>query len=78
MKRNGLSVLDQGLLEGLDLPFACKGGVCGTCRAKLIKGKVNMEEQHALLPEDVAEGYILSCQAQPVSDDVLIDFDRAL
>jgi ring-1,2-phenylacetyl-CoA epoxidase subunit PaaE len=78
MNRNGLSVLDQALLEGIDLPFACKGGVCGTCRAKLVKGKVIMAGHHALLPEEIAGGYILSCQAQPISDDVQIDFDRAL
>ena len=78
MNRNGRSVLDQALLEGVDLPFACKGGVCGTCRAKLVKGEVSMAAHHALLPEEIADGYILSCQAQPVSEDVQIDFDRAL
>ena len=78
MNRNGRSVLDQALLEGVDLPFACKGGVCGTCRAKLVKGEVSMAAHHALLPEEIADGYILSCQAQPVSENVQIDFDRAL
>ncbi|MEO1451927.1 MAG: 1,2-phenylacetyl-CoA epoxidase subunit PaaE, partial [Bacteroidota bacterium] len=71
-------VLDAALERGADLPFACKGGVCCTCKAKLIEGKVEMEVNYALEPEEVEAGYILSCQAIPLSEKIVVDFDEAL
>ena len=69
------SILDAALKQGADLPFACKGGVCATCRAKLIEGEVTMKVNYALEPEEVAQGFILTCQAHPLTENVLIDFD---
>lgn len=72
---NGMSILDAALKAGADLPFACKGGVCCTCRAKVIEGQVNMEVNYALEPDEVEAGFVLTCQAHPVSERVVIDFD---
>ncbi len=69
------NILDAALKNGADLPFACKGGVCCTCRAKLIEGEVRMDVNYALEPEEVAEGFILTCQSHPLTDKVVIDFD---
>lgn len=71
----GDNILDAALKSGIDLPFACKGGVCCTCRAKVIEGKVNMEVNYALEKDEVANGFILTCQAHPTSERVVIDFD---
>ena len=71
----GQNVLDAALQQGADLPYACKGGVCCTCRAKLIKGKVSMDVNYALEPEELAQGFILTCQSHPTTDEVVIDFD---
>jgi ring-1,2-phenylacetyl-CoA epoxidase subunit PaaE len=72
---DGENILDGGLDHGVDLPFACKGGVCGTCKAKLTEGSVDMDLDHALQPDEIAAGYILTCQAHPVSDRVVVDYD---
>ena len=69
------NILDAAIKKNADLPFACKGGVCCTCRAKLIEGNVEMEVNYALEQEEVDAGYILTCQAIPLSDKVVIDFD---
>ena len=69
------SILDAALKQGADLPFACKGGVCATCRAKLVEGEVTMKVNYALEPEEVAQGFILTCQSHPVTANVTIDFD---
>ena len=58
-----------------DLPFACKGGVCGTCRAKVVDGEVEMVRNYALEAEEVARQFVLTCQTYPVSDTVTVDFD---
>jgi ring-1,2-phenylacetyl-CoA epoxidase subunit PaaE len=70
------SILDAALQEGADLPFACKGGVCCTCRAKVVEGKVSMDVNYALEPEEVEQGFILTCQAHPLTETVVIDFDQ--
>jgi ring-1,2-phenylacetyl-CoA epoxidase subunit PaaE len=75
MPDGDVSLLDAALEGGLDLPFSCKGGVCCTCRAKLIEGEVEMDVNYALEPDEVAAGYILTCQAHPVTAKVAIDFD---
>lgn len=72
---DGDSVLNAALMEGADLPFACKGGVCCTCRAKLIEGKVEMDVNYALEADEIKAGFILTCQAHPRSEKVVIDFD---
>ena len=72
----GQNILDAGIHNGLDLPYACKAGVCSTCKAKLIKGQVDMDIHHGLEAHEIAAGYILTCQAHPVSDEVVVDFDQ--
>ncbi len=72
---NGDSILDAAMKLGANLPYACKGGVCCTCRAKIMEGKVDMEVNYALEKDEVAEGYILTCQSHPRSPKVLVDFD---
>jgi ring-1,2-phenylacetyl-CoA epoxidase subunit PaaE len=71
----GLNVLDAARRWREDLPYACKTGVCSTCRAKLIKGKVEMSANHALEPDEIERGFILTCQAYPLTHDIEIDFD---
>lgn len=72
---NTNNILDAALAEGADLPFACKGGVCCTCKSKLIEGEVEMEINYGLEPEEVKKGFILTCQSHPRSKKVVIDFD---
>ncbi|GBL35860.1 1,2-phenylacetyl-CoA epoxidase, subunit E [Filimonas sp.] len=71
----GDNILDAALKSGADLPYACKGGVCCTCRAKVMEGEVDMEVNYALEKEEVAQGFVLTCQAHPKTDRVFIDFD---
>ena len=71
----GENILDAALENGADLPFSCKAGVCATCKAKVIKGKVEMDMNHSLTEQEVKDGVILTCQAHPISDDVEVDFD---
>jgi ring-1,2-phenylacetyl-CoA epoxidase subunit PaaE len=72
---DGPPVLEAALSDGVDLPFACKGGVCSTCRAKLLEGKVEMDNNYALEADELEAGYILTCQSHPQSEKVVIDFD---
>jgi ring-1,2-phenylacetyl-CoA epoxidase subunit PaaE len=72
---NSDTILDAALKQGADLPFACKGGVCCTCKARLIEGKVEMEVNWGLEQEEVDQGYILTCQSHPVTEKVVVDFD---
>lgn len=71
------SVLDAGRRAGADLPFACKSGVCCTCRAKLLEGKVDMAANYALDPAEVQAGFVLTCQSRPLTDRVVVDYDAA-
>ena len=75
LSADGENILDAALGHGADLPFSCKGGVCATCKARLVEGRVDMDLNHALSPEDVDNGLILTCQAHPVTDSVVVDFD---
>ena len=75
MPFEGQAILDAGLAAGLDLPYACKGGVCCTCRAKVIEGKVDMAVNYALEPHEVEAGFVLTCQARPLTDKVVLDYD---
>jgi ring-1,2-phenylacetyl-CoA epoxidase subunit PaaE len=69
------SVLDAALAVRSDAPFACKGGVCGTCRARLVEGRVTMARRYALDDDEVEEGFVLACQSVPVTDRIVLDFD---
>jgi ring-1,2-phenylacetyl-CoA epoxidase subunit PaaE len=69
------SVLDSAQTIRADLPFACKGGVCGTCRAKVTAGEVDMRRNYALEPAEVEAGFVLTCQSFPVGDAATVDFD---
>ncbi len=71
-----LSILDAALENALDAPFACKAGVCSTCRCKVIEGEVEMIANHALEDYEVEKGYVLSCQAYPLTDTVVVDYDQ--
>ena len=72
---DGSSLLDAALMEGVDLPFACKGGVCCTCRAKLVEGRVEMDLNYALEADELTAGFILTCQSHPRTERVIVDFD---
>jgi ring-1,2-phenylacetyl-CoA epoxidase subunit PaaE len=69
------SILDAALKQGADLPYACKGGVCTTCKAKLLEGKVQMDVVWGLEPDEVEKGFVLTCQAHPQTETVVLDFD---
>lgn len=75
LEKSGQPILDMALDEGADVPYACKGGVCATCKALLVKGKVEMDNNHCLTDDEVEEGMILTCQAHPITDEVEIDYD---
>ena len=69
------NILDSARAAGLPAPFACKAGVCATCRAKVTKGKVEMAARYGLTDEEVAAGYVLTCQSVPIGDGVAVDYD---
>ncbi len=71
----GQSILDAALQNGADLPYACKGGVCCTCRAKLLEGEVSMDVNYGLEPDEIEQGFILTCQSHPRTEKVVVDFD---
>jgi len=76
MEKDKESVLDAGLKQGIDIRYSCKGGVCSTCRCKVVEGKVEMDANYALEDYEIARGFVLSCQAFPVTDRVVLDFDQ--
>ncbi len=69
------SILDGALAQGADLPYACKGGVCCTCKARLLEGEVTMDVHWGLEESEIKEGYILTCQSHPITEKVTVDFD---
>ncbi len=75
LRPDDVGVLDAGLRVRSDLPFACKGGVCGTCRARLVEGTVQMDANYALEPDEIEKGYVLTCQSHPTSAKVVLDYD---
>lgn len=75
LNSDGPTILDAAQQAGADLPYACKGGVCCTCKAKILEGTVEMDVNYALTPEEVQQGYILTCQAHPTSAYVKVSFD---
>ncbi|WP_328318565.1 2Fe-2S iron-sulfur cluster-binding protein [Streptomyces sp. NBC_00388] len=74
--QEGDSLLETVLRSRSDAPYACKGGVCGTCRAFLVSGEVRMDRNYALEPEETEAGYVLACQSHPLTPEVELDFDR--
>jgi ring-1,2-phenylacetyl-CoA epoxidase subunit PaaE len=72
----GEAILDAALRAGVDLPFACKGGMCSTCRARLVEGTAQMEVNYSLEPWELEKGFILTCQARPTTDKVVVDYDH--
>jgi ring-1,2-phenylacetyl-CoA epoxidase subunit PaaE len=70
-----LTILDAALQNGADLPYACKGGVCCTCKAKLIEGQVKMDVNWGLEHEEIEQGFILTCQSHPITEKVVVDYD---
>jgi ring-1,2-phenylacetyl-CoA epoxidase subunit PaaE len=69
------TILDAAMHEGADVPYACKGGVCCTCKAKLLEGEVKMDVHWGLEQEEIEQGFILTCQSHPVTEKVTVDFD---
>jgi ring-1,2-phenylacetyl-CoA epoxidase subunit PaaE len=72
----GEAILDAALRAGIDLPFACKGGMCSTCRARLVEGRAEMDVNYSLEPWELKAGFVLTCQAKPVSETVVVDYDH--
>ncbi len=76
VEKGAESILEAGLKAGIELPYSCKGGVCSTCRAKLVSGEVDMDANFALEDYEVARGFVLTCQSYCVTDRVSIDYDQ--
>lgn len=77
MDKDKESLLDAGLRAGIDMRYSCKGGVCSTCRCKVLDGQVEMDVNYALEDYEVARGFVLSCQSFPITDKLVVDFDIA-
>ena len=75
LDRDGVPVLEAALAVRSDAPFACRGGVCGTCRAKVLEGEVAMDRNWALEPEEIERGYVLTCQSHPKTERLVLDYD---
>ena len=76
MPKNGESLLNAALGASLDAPYACKAGVCSTCRAMVLEGEVEMIKNHALEDYEVNRGYVLTCQCYPLSDSLVVTYDQ--
>lgn len=76
VKYHGDTILDSGLNLGINLPYSCKAGVCCTCRAKVLEGAVEMDSNYALEDDEVAQGYVLTCQSHPRTEKVVVDYDQ--
>lgn len=76
LAKNGPNLLEAGAEAGADLPYGCKGGVCCTCKAKVMEGKAKMVQNYALEPDEVEQGFILTCQAHPESENIVVSFDE--
>lgn len=73
---DGDSILNTALNNGVDAPFSCKGGICTTCRAKVLEGQVTMTVNYALTDKELKQGYVLACQSHPASEIVKISWDE--
>jgi ring-1,2-phenylacetyl-CoA epoxidase subunit PaaE len=77
MPRRGTNIVDAAAEQGIELPYSCKGGVCATCRTHLRSGKVDMATNYGLEPWEVEKGFVLACQSTPMSDEILLDYDKS-
>jgi len=75
LSSSGDTILDAALQQGIDAPYSCAGGACGTCRAKVLLGRAVMDQNHALDDDEIATGYVLTCQAHPVTTELRLDYD---
>lgn len=76
LESNGATILEECESHGLDAPYSCRGAICCTCRAKVLKGKVTMEKNFTLTDKEIEEGYVLTCQAHPNSSEVIVSYDE--
>ena len=76
LSSKGDTILDSAMDEGADVPFSCKGAVCCTCKAKVTEGKAIMDKNYSLSEEEVEDGFILTCQARPITENIIVDFDE--
>lgn len=74
LSSNGKALVDAAIEAGVDAPWSCHAGVCCTCKAKLLEGEVHMKQNYGLLPEEVEDGYILTCQSHPRSETLVVDY----
>jgi ring-1,2-phenylacetyl-CoA epoxidase subunit PaaE len=72
----GDTIVDAGLRAGLEMPYSCRGGMCCTCRGKLVAGEVSMDQNYSLEPWEAAAGFVLTCQSRPQTPEVTIDYDH--
>ena len=75
MRRDEETILDAAARAGLDLPFSCRAGVCSTCRTRLVRGEVSMDQNFALEEWELEQGYILACQSHAKSDELELNYD---
>jgi ring-1,2-phenylacetyl-CoA epoxidase subunit PaaE len=73
---SGETIVEAGLRHGLEMPYSCRGGMCCTCRAKLVRGEVRMDRNFSLEPWELAAGYVLTCQSHPLTPKVAVDYDH--
>ena len=73
---DGEAIVDAAIRGGVDLPFACKGGMCATCRAKIVEGAATMDVNYSLEPWELNAGYVLTCQAHPTTPRIVVDYDQ--
>jgi ring-1,2-phenylacetyl-CoA epoxidase subunit PaaE len=76
MNKEGKTLLETAIDLGLDPPYSCQGGICTSCRAKVISGEAHMVVNHALTPKEVEKGYILTCQSHPISNELTFSWDE--
>jgi len=76
LNAKGKTILEAAESEGMDLPYSCRGGVCSSCKAKVIKGLTSMDNNFTLTDKEIEDGYILTCQAHPASEEVIISFNE--
>ena len=72
----GNTLLDAALHAGIEMPYSCRGGMCCTCRAKLVQGQITMDQNYSLEPWEMAAGYVLTCQSRPQTPELVLDYDQ--
>jgi len=77
MPRSGANIVDAAAEQGLELPYSCKGGVCATCRTHVREGEVDMATNYGLEPWEVEKGFVLACQSTPLTDAIILDYDKS-